>query len=392
MIEPNQISQKNSSSSSSEAGGSKNSQSSQIQTNNNEDEDSDNKNLKVKSSLFIEVNPNDNTKMIKDEYSSCLEINDSEISQSPRFLPISNNNNNDLFPHEENDINLQTGTEASVPFISHHKCRKCGTDIPDSSSRYGFLYYKDRSYSEKEKDCCFDCFDVLTNRSSNYKCEFFEVSFLPSHYSCSKCDCSISDKVGRFHYCLSDDGNINLCVECFWKLQKEYENNDNIINDKENYINNFIDPFHFHSKSCSYLYCEPSYPYKRKPTKYLYGDDFKGEKKIMKPETIVVFGYVDGERCSKTLPITSLIGEMMKLFLEDKKEDEYCVLDFQSCIPLNNKHTIEQCGVGGSSEIQIVPISQVLYFVYQRFDNVNRFPRIALDTDTKKLLEILKYY
>jgi hypothetical protein len=44
---------------------------------------------------------------------------------------------------------------------------------------------------------------------------------------------------------------INLCVECFGKLRKEYGNNDNIINDKENYINNFIHPSYFLCK-CRY--------------------------------------------------------------------------------------------------------------------------------------------
>jgi flagellar biosynthesis component FlhA len=61
----------------------------------------------------------------------------------------------------------------------------------------------------------------------------------------------------------------------------------------------------------------------------------------------------------------------MKAFLEKNgiKEGDYCVLDYESCIPLNNKHTVAQCGLRYDLKILIIPIPQLPFFSIQFVDS-----------------------
>jgi hypothetical protein len=181
---------------------------------------------------------------------------------------------------------------SQTPLLSHYICDRCDKHIPDSSVRYHILFYegKDRF----NEDYCYDCFNSFTKTYSDWGCEFFEVSFLSSQYSCSHCKNPISNKNKRFHYCLSDDGNINLCAKCFSKFRNE--NKYDSINSEDNYVNNFTHSFHFRSTSHSYLCCQRSFPYKYESANYLYANDYKGEKKDVKTRTINVCGYVNNKK------------------------------------------------------------------------------------------------
>jgi hypothetical protein len=83
--------------------------------------------------------------------------------------------------------------------------------------------------------------------------------------------------------------------------------------------------------------------------------------------------------------------------LEENKirDGNYCALDHGCCIPLNNKHTITECGFGYDlySNILIVPIPQPPFSsVYVRFDfdgypDSHLFSIPLIYTDAEEALE-----
>jgi hypothetical protein len=130
----------------------------------------------------------------------------------------------------------------------------------------------------------------------------------------------------RVHYCLSDDGNINLCVKCYSLFLKRNGDKSTIIDDKKtttssdlssSIINDFTHPFHFRSVSRSYCSCNRLYPFKDEPTAILYGKNWKGERKSIKPVMCEVVAFLDDEWLSESFPLTCTVNEMMNIFLRE---------------------------------------------------------------------------
>jgi hypothetical protein len=114
----------------------------------------------------------------------------------------------------------------SYQSLYHFKCKKCDEYILDNHPRYHIGF---------ERDLCLSCFTSFSEKNSDWQCEFFEIS-VPSHYSCSYCKHPISDGEARYHYCVSDDGNVNLCVECYFSLKEKRENDNDKCEKKQTII------------------------------------------------------------------------------------------------------------------------------------------------------------
>jgi hypothetical protein len=101
-------------------------------------------------------------------------------------------------------------------------------------------------------------------------------------------------------------------------------------------------PFHFSSTSQCYLYCERSYNFNN-PTDYLYGEKWSKEKKSVGLVDVVIKTCGNHPFFCQSLRPTTTIGKLPKIFLKENTE-EMCVLDYESCIPLNSKHSLSHCG------------------------------------------------
>jgi hypothetical protein len=255
-------------------------------------------------------------------------------------------------------------SSSSSSKLYHYKCYKCKNLINDNSKRY-FLNYIPTSISKVYCENCFKKIDFITSYHENY---FFDKS-VPSHYSCSNCHTDISDADSRYHYCLSDEGDINLCCKCY----KDFLSNK--TKTITNNTNDFRHSSHFKRYSQDYLFCKKSYRYEEEPTDYWRGLTNENEKnkkneKFKYNLEIDIEIHFENIRIQHKYSYNTIINEIIKdtLLKEKKNPIDYYALDFETTTYLNEKHTLSECGFGKYKyQILIIPkLTKQSFIVYFR--------------------------
>jgi hypothetical protein len=274
-------------------------------------------------------------------------------------------------------------SSSSSPRLCSFVCSRCHSGIPDTDHRYGvkmFLLDEDEGNTFCEK-----CFKIFTIDNSDWECEYFEESVPPSHHCVNCKEALIGEKSKNvYHYCLSDDGNVNLCSECYEMFSNKVGDGLSKSDFPSVNILDYSHTVHFLKTSRDYLLCFEFWLF---PTEMLYGLNWRDKVIGISVEfSVHVYGGVSK---SYDFSPTMTIGDLMtRVLLEnDKNPHEYCALRGIDFLPLNPKHVVGKCMNGSSLIIYILPMLEEINDIVYVNGSEDFFRSISLKKGKNKSIK-----